>query len=300
MTAESPTEHAHALGRAAEFFRERQTRPGVLGRRLLGRPKSDDLPLVEHLIRERRRCTRPDGSVDHSLVRTAWTAWELLQLDCPSDNAGVVRMVGFILTRADQPGRFGETGVGLGSDLRLGTAFQGGGFSPGTAEESIAPLAFPSGVVGQSELDARFAASCFALRTVLRAREDRRAPVRRHVESLFAIRDMWESWEQDWTPELVFCALGALAHAPLEYRDRLGEITAHVVRHQRDDGTWAGADLLHALDALTQIPTADAREAVRHAIPALYSSGVDVDVFAEPANEERALIVLRALRTAGR
>ena len=61
-------------GRLAEYFQERKTRAGVLARRLLQIEAPDDQDLVEHLIRERHRKTRIDGSVDGALVATAWLA----------------------------------------------------------------------------------------------------------------------------------------------------------------------------------------------------------------------------------
>ena len=63
----------------------------MLARRMLGVEAPEEDVLVEHLIRERRRYTRMDGSSQGSLMTTAWATWELLQLDCPADHAVVVR-----------------------------------------------------------------------------------------------------------------------------------------------------------------------------------------------------------------
>jgi hypothetical protein len=118
-------------------------------------------------------------------METAWSAWELLQLGCPSDHPGVNRMVGYLLSRQDKAGRWGEgcseRRHGIGHCRHSVSGF----FSPGSRDESIAPLTLANGTVIASEYDARFAASCFALRVVLAAGQDRRSAVRQHVESLF-------------------------------------------------------------------------------------------------------------------
>ena len=75
------------------FVSGRRTRAAVVVRRLLGHPDPADAELSEHLIREIRRRTRIDGSMGGSLADTAWSAWELMELGCLTDCAGLVRMV---------------------------------------------------------------------------------------------------------------------------------------------------------------------------------------------------------------
>ena len=133
------SERAVARARLAEYFRDRKTRAGVLARRLLGTAAQADAMLTEHLIRERRLQTRIDGSMDGGLVPTAWAAWELLQLEAPADQAGVVRTVGFLLGRQEQPGRvFGEGCRPYMHERRLCSHHVGGFFSAAPEEHPVA------------------------------------------------------------------------------------------------------------------------------------------------------------------
>jgi hypothetical protein len=293
------TERSVARARLAEYFHDRKTRAGVLARRLLGTPAPDDAVLSEHLIRERRLQTRIDGSMDAGLVPTAWGAWELLQLEAPTDQAGVVRTVGFLLGRQEQPGRvFGEGCRPYMHERRLCSHYVGGFFSAAPEEHPVAPLTFPSGVVVSDERGARFAASCFTLRTVMRAGEDRREGVRRHVASLLDMDGLW-SWEDDaWSADARLFGFGAIASAPLDLRDRAARAMAGVLERQEPDGSWPGADLFHALDMVLQGPTPDARAAVARAAPPACRLLGD-EALEDAGGEERALIALRALAVAG-
>ena len=293
-------ERSAARARLAEYFRERKTRAGVLARRLLNAPAPDDAVLAEHLIRERRMQSRIDGSMDGGLIGTAWAAWELLQLEAPTDQAGVVRTVGFLLGRQEQPGRiFGEGCRPYMHERRLCSHYLGGFFSAAPEEHPLAPLTFPSGVVVSDERGARFAASCFALRVVIRAGEDRREGVQRHVASLLDLDSLW-SWEDEaWTPDARLFAFGAIASAPLAQRDRAAQRRAGVLERQGPDGSWPGADPFHALDMVLQGPTPEARAAVARAAPLLSGLILEDDALEREAGEERGLIALRALTVAG-
>jgi len=296
MNAPSP-EIEKALVGIAEFFGQRQTRAGVVARRLLGIPRPEDESLTNQLIAERRRRTRMDGSVPGWVVATTWSAWELLQLGCPPDHLGVSRMVGYVLARQDQPGRFGE---GC-SERRHGMGFcqhhLSGFFSPGSRDELLAPLTFPSGTVFVEEWDARFAASCFALRTVLQAREERRPAVIRHLDSLIELARRWERGEFAVHADLLFAALAAVAMAPLEYRQHAQSIARALLQRQEPDGSWSNATFWHALDALQLVTLAEVKESLRRSVPRIVSMQRDDGSFDETGNEEIALIALRALRT---
>lgn len=298
MTAVAQTDVRDAIERLAGFFRERQTRAGLLARRLLRRSAPGDPALADHLIRERRRKTRMNGSIGGSLVQTAWVAWEFLELDCPTDHAAVVRTIGYVLAQQDQPGHFAE---GCEPERHHGGLCRhhvSGFFSPGPQDEPAAPLSFPSGVAVDDDAAARFAASCFSLRVVLWAREDRREGVRRHIESLLQLPQLWETEGGPWSLDLRFFALGALASAPLEYRSRLAQLAARLLEHQQSSGTWPGTHLFHALDMLWHVPTAAAQEAIRRAVPLLCSMQHESGAFDAEQHEEPALIALRALSLA--
>ncbi len=300
MVATQARERSVIRDRLAEFFRDQKTRAGVLARRLLQREAPDDAELVEHLIRERRRKTRMDGSVDGALLPTAWLGWELLQLEAPMDNASVVRTVGFLLQQQDQPGRFfGEGCRPYLHERRWCSHYVGGFFSAGPAEQPIAPARFPTGAVVNEEQYARFATSCFALRTVIRAGEDRREGVHRHVASLLDLPGLWSEWGGTWSPDLVFFALGAVALAPLDLRGRAAQASAQVIARQQPDGSWPGADLFHALDMLLLVPTPEARDAVRRAVPFAGRLIQDGETLTEDTGAERGLVVLQAFALTG-
>jgi hypothetical protein len=271
----------------------------VLARRLLKIEAPDEDVLTEHLIRERRRNTRMDGSSQGSLVRTAWITWELLQLDTPPDHSGVVRTVGYLIPRQDQPGRcWGEGCSPERHDRRECQHFLSGFFAAGTADETLAPLRFPSGVELADEAEARFAASCFALRSVLRAGEDRRTSVRRHLQSLLDLPDLWVAGGR-WRTDLALFAIGALAFSPLDLRERMKTALASILARQGPDGDWPGASPFHAADMLLSVPTAEARWAVARTAPVLWSAVQAGGLIDGDEPEERALIALRSLLTTG-
>jgi len=266
----------HALERAARFFAQRETIAGVVARRVLGQPAPRDADLADHLIRERRRRSRLDGSLGGSLVLTARALWELLELGAERDHAAVVRLAGFLLQQQDRPGRWSDDGA-------AGTGF----FSPGLRTSPIAPLQLPSGTVFTDEEDARFVASCLALRAVLRAGHENRGPVIKHLESLLRLRIL--------EPHLGFVVLAAFGMAPPSYWTRIEPLVAEAARHQRDDGTWPDVTSFHAVDLLMSVPTRAARALVVRAAPYLASHQTPSGAFDPTENEAMALIGLRAL-----
>lgn len=268
-----------ALDKAAEFFRDRETRPGVIGRRLLGISRPEDDDLADHLLRERRRRSTMNGSIGHSLIETQRAAWEMLELGAPADNAGIVRMTGYLLKQQDAPGRWSEDGS-------AGDGF----FSPAPPGETVAPLELRSGTRFEDEDEARFVASCLALRTVLRAGHDQRASVRRHVERLLALRVL--------EPHLSFVALGAIGMAGPQYVQRIGVLMQAVEKTQRDDGSWPGVTIFHAVDMLLSVPTAAARACLVRAADHIVQHQVASGAFDPTESEEVALIAVRALDSA--
>lgn len=282
---------------ALEFFGERESRCAVLARRLGGHPRPHDEALTDHLIRERRRRTRMDGSMGGSLVDTAWVAWELLDLGCPPDHAAVVRTLGFVLGRQDTPGRFGEGCDDERHEGRRCHHYVSGFFSPGPRDESIAPLSFPSGITLRKEEPARFAASCFALRSALRGGAEGRAAIQRHLDSLLQLEPLWSGEHAGWPPDLMFFALGALAYGPLSTRPNVDRLANGIIGRQLEDGAWRGADLWHALEMLLSFSSAAARRAVGKAAP-LVLARQEADGGFDGGDEERTLIALRVLALA--
>jgi hypothetical protein len=270
---------AAELGGAAAFFASRETLHGVVARRILGHPAPQDRDLADHLIRERRRRSRLDGSIGGSLVATAQALWELLELGAERSNAGVVRLGGFLLAQQNRPGRWSDDGI-------AGDGF----FSPGPRSTTIAPLALPSGTVFTREDDARFVASCLTLRAVLRAGHEDRAPVVTHLESLLRLRVL--------EPHLGFVVLAALGMAPPTYWTRIDALVAEAARHQRDDGSWPDVTAFHAVELLLTVPTRAARLLIARAAPFIAARQVASGAFDATESEAIALTALRALITA--
>jgi hypothetical protein len=292
-------ELTRALEGVAEFFHQRQTRAGILARRALGISPPDDVLLADELIRERRRSTRLDGGVGGWVMATTWSAWELLQLGCPPDHTGLSRMVGYLLNQQNKPGRYGEGCSDRRHRIGHCHHFMEGFFSPATRDDAVAPVQFPSGVVIVNEWEARFAASCFALRTVLQARQEGRPLVRAHLNSLFHLAERWENQEFEAAPDLLFLASGCFAVAPLDDRQRSRNSFAALGARQLEDGTWEGASLFNALEALLLAPFPETSEAVKRAAPEVIRRQRTSGAFDEEENEEVALIALRTLRAHG-
>ena len=268
-----------ALEAAGRFFAHRETLHGVVARRLLGTPAPRDTELADHLIRERRRRSRLDGSINGSLPLTAQALWELLELGADRDHAAVVRLAGYLLEQQDRPGRWSDDGA-------AGAGF----FSPGPRTTPIAPLRLPSGTVFSGEDDARFVASCFALRAVLRAGHETRRHVVTHLESLLRLRVL--------EPHLGFVVLAALGMAPPVFWTRIEPLVAEVGRHQRDDGSWPDVTVFHAVDLLVTVPTRPARALVARAAAHIAAHQTPSGAFDSKETEAIALIGLRALLTA--
>lgn len=288
-----------ALAKGLAFFRDRKTWAGVVARRLLSHPDADDESLTHQLINERRRRTRMDGGISGWVVATSVSAWELLQLGCPHDHTGVVRMIGYLLSRQDQPGRFGEGCTPTRHAIGHCQHNLSGFFSPGSTDTPVAPLTFPSGVTVDDEWDARFAASCFTLRTIIQAHQDRRAGVIRHIEGLLDLHERWQRGEFEPPLVLIFFALNALAVAPITYRNRVQALADYVIGLQEPDGSWPTVSVIQALETMQSLALPSARAAIQRAAPLLITQQQPDGSFDPSGNEHVALIALQALKSLG-
>jgi hypothetical protein len=284
-----------AIERASAYFAARDTRQGVVARRLLGTPRPDDARLAETLMRERRARLRADGSVGGDLVATSWLAWELMDLGAAADTPMVRRPVGWILGRQEKDGAFAQGCTPRRHELKLCEHAIGGFFSYRSSGRTIRRLALPTGAAVTSDQGARFLASCIALRTVLRAGQDERTLVRRHVGSLLTLPKMWDSWGGLWAPTLTVSALAAIAWAPPPFRGQLPILAEHLALNQKPDGSWRNLDIVHAVDALVAVPLPQAKEAVALAAPRLAKMQTQKGIVGSgPYAEERTLVSLRA------
>lgn len=278
-----------ALEKLARWSDGRPTRPGILVRRALGTAMPGDDASARQLANNRRAETRMDGSVRGEFLTTAWLAIELMDLDHAADQAGTVRVIGYLLARQDEPGAYGGTNA---RPEHRGRTFPGF-FSPGDPAQSVAPLTLPNGAIIADDADARFAASCIALRGVLKARQEKRPQVLRHTESLAQLAQHWGGP----IPLVLACStLHGLALSEPPMRDAIPGLIARIAVDQQD-GTWPQADLFHVLQALLAVPDPDATTLIQRAIPGLITrqradGAFDGD---EAISEERAWIATRAL-----
>ena len=284
-----------ALERASLYFAERQTRAGYVARKLLGVPHPEDDRLAQAQVRERRGKLRSDGSHGGDLVQTAWALWELMDLGLPRDAAPIQKAASWMLARQDKDGAFGLSCSPKRHEMKACEHFIGGFFAYRTSGRTIGRLTLPTGTSATSDSGARFLASCFALRSVLRAGKDDRTLVRRHAGSLLALPRLWDTWGGPWSPVLMAGALAAIAWAPEPFRNQLPILAEHLALNQRPDGSWRNLDIVHAVDALVTVPLPQARESVALAAPRLaklqtQKGTIGTGTYAE----ERTLVAVRA------
>jgi hypothetical protein len=258
-----------AFARVASFLVNRDTRPGLLARQFTDHTMQADPKLAQILSSERRARTKMDGSIDGSLVRTAWAAWEMMDLGEASTHGGLDRLVSWTQ-----------------SHIEAGSALP-------SADQP--PLTLPSGAVFVDGDSATFAARSLGLRVLLRARRETRPGIDRLVDRL-------ANGPQPPTLDLSACALAALALVPPPHRRHLDGLINRMGRAQGSDGGWADADLFHMLEALVLAGIRPARGVIAKAAPAVAALARDDGSFDDPphtaVHEERALIGLRALQIA--
>jgi len=252
-----------AIAKLEALFHDRDTRPGVLARQMLGKQKPGDATLSELLRNERPARTRMDGSIGDSLLDTAWAAWEMMDLGLDALDGGLDRLVSWVLGRIEAP----------------------------VPTEAPAPITLPNGLVLPAAGDATYATRALAVRTLVRARHGDRPGVAAVVREL-------AQGPQPPTLDLSASVLGALALAPPEHRHHLDGLIGRIGTAQDDDGTWPGADLFQMLEALVLAGVRPARALIAKAVPALLDRQRDTGAFDDPPHEERALIGLRALQVA--
>lgn len=267
----------------------RMTRPGIVIRRALGNATPEDEASARQLANNLRAETRMDGSVRGEFLTTAWRAIELMDLDHAADQAGTVRVIGYLLTRQDEPGAYGGTNA---RPEHRGRTFPGF-FSPGDPGRPIAPLTLPNGATFTDDADARYAVSCIALRAALKARLEKRPQIQQHTESL---AELARHWGGPIPLPLACSTLHGLALAEPPMRDAIPGLIERIAAGAAG-GAWADADLFHVLQALLAVPHPEATTLIQGAMPALIArQAADGGFDGEGAiGEERAWIATRAL-----
>ncbi|HKT61903.1 MAG TPA: hypothetical protein VJQ46_17735 [Gemmatimonadales bacterium] len=291
----SPT----AVERLALYFGAMRSRQALLARAELGVADAGDPALAAQLAQELAAEVRPDGSVRGAPVPTIWRVHELLDLGRDARDPVLSRALGCVLQRQNAPGAYGEGCDKTRHTQRICEHFLRGFFSAAPAAERVAPITLPSGKVFRAEPAARFAVSCLALRAVLRAGLRDHPPVAVHLDSLRALAKQWTDWNGLFAPDVIVSGLHALALSGPALSPTVERLVHLVAGKQHDDGHWEGADLFQTLQALVATGLPAARAAVRRAVPALEERQRADGTFGATAQQERALIGLRALRWAG-
>ena len=286
---------AAAIDRLALYFGTERTRQGLLAREALGLTDANDTALARRLRDEMARGLRPDGTVAGGAVPTIWRVHELLDLGEPRDGPVIARPLAWVLDQQDRPGTFHDGCDRARHARQLCQHFLAGFFAPGPPAQRLAPVTLPNGKVFRVEPAARFAISCLALRAVLRAGGGARPSVQRHIQSLARVSEQWAEWNGYFSPDTVVAGLHALAMAGPEHRDVVHRLVGVVTSNQGVEGEWAGADLFHVVDALLAAGTLEAQVTVRRATTALAARQRADGTFGTVAQQERALIGLRAL-----
>jgi len=287
------------LERLALYFGALRTRQALLARADLGLADPDDTALSAQLAQDLAAELRPDGSVGGAVMPTIWRAHELMDLGRWPDDPALSRVLGWVLQRQDAPGAYGEGCDKTRHAQRICEHYVRGFFSPAAASERVAPITLPNGKAFRAEPAAGFAISCLALRAVLRAGMGEQPAVARHLESLRSLGEGWTDWTGLFAPDVIVAGLHALALGGPSFRPTVERLVQLVASRQRVDGQWDTADLFQAIEALLATGLPAARAVVRRAVPALEERQRADGTFGATAQQERALIGLRAIRWAG-
>jgi hypothetical protein len=290
----SPT----TLERLALYFGAVRTRQGILARAALGTPGAGDAALTQELAGAMSAELKPDGTIMGGAVPTIWRAHELLDLGRDAADPALVTLLAWLMGRQGEPGAYGEGCDKVRHAQRICGHWARGFFSPAPAEVRVAPITLPNGKAFRVESAARFAISCLGLRAALRAGLGDRPGPAQHLESLRLLAEQWTSWNGSFVPDVIVAGLHALALGGPEARASVEQLVGMIAAHQAPDGLWPNADPLATLEALHATGLEAARTAVGRALPALAERQRPDGTFGVMAQQERALIALRASRWA--
>jgi hypothetical protein len=251
--------------------------------------------LSQRLLDRMRSEARGDGSVTGAVVPTIWRAHELMDLGCAGEEESCRRVMEWVLALQGKPGAFSQGCSRTRHAHRVCEHFISDFFSPAPPEQRLAPVMLPNGKVFRAEPAARFAISCLALRAALRGRLESRPPIDRHLASLLQLQEQWSDWCGYFAGDAIVAAIHALAFVSRSGSELRSRLCSIIARQQASDGTWPAADLFHTLETLLALGTPEARAAVRRAVPALLARQRMDGSFGSTAQQERALIALRAL-----
>jgi hypothetical protein len=288
------------VARLALYFGAQPSRPAILARLALGHPSPRDPDLALELRQRLAAELRPDGSLHGASLPTIWRVHELLDLGEPNDGRPIRAATRWLGALQGRSGAFGEGCDKRRHARRACEHFLVGFFSPAPPEQRITPVTLPNGKVFRAEPAARFALSALALRAMLRAGESSRPPVRRHLESLARFAEQWSAWGSALAPDAIVAGMHALAEAGPPWSDATNRLLTVVAERQGADGGWSEVDLFPVLDMLLAVGSPEALAVVSRALPALAARQRSDGTFGATAQQERALIGLRAAVRTGR
>jgi hypothetical protein len=216
-----------------------------------------------------------------------------MDLGCAGEEEDCQRVMEWVFALQGKPGAFSQGCSRIRHAHRVCEHFISGFFSPAPPEQRFAPVMLPNGKVFRTEPAARFAISCLALRAALRGRLESRPSVDRHLASLLQLQERWSDWSSYFAGDAIVAGIHALAFS--SRGELLTRLSSIIATHQAHDGTWPTADFFHTLETLLALGTPDAREAVRRSVSALLARQRMDGSFGSTAQQERALIALRAL-----
>lgn len=287
----SPT----AVERLALYFGALRTRQGLLARAALGTPDPGDEALAQALATAMSGELRPDGTVGGGALATIWRAHELLDLGRDGSDPALAAIIAWVLASQDRPGAYGTGCDKARHAQRVCMHYASGFFSPAPAEVRVAPITLPNGKVFRVEPAARFAISCLGLRALLRAGLGHLPAARQHVESLRLLSEQWTGWSGFFAPDAMVAGLHALALADAGKGVSVGPVVEMIAAHQGPDGLWNNTDTFAMLEALQATGLDAARQAAQRALSTLVARQRVDGTFGVMAQQERALIVLRAI-----
>ena len=291
----NPAQVQEGLERLSLFFSSTGTRQGILARRALGAPARDDDVLTRSLVEQMGQEALGENHAPGAAVPIIWRAHELLDLGCGTDHPTGSRVLAEVLALQGKPGAFSHGCSRTRHAHRVCEHFISGFFSPAPPEQRLAPVMLPNGKVFRAEPAARFAVSCLALRAALRGRFANRAAIERHFVSLIQLSEQWNQWNGYFAGDAIVAGIHALACGSSVRANILDRLSSVIAAQQAVDGSWPGADLFATLEALLALRTREAHAAVRRAVPAVLSRQRLDGSFGSTAQQERALIALRAL-----
>ena len=290
----SPT----ALERLTLYFGLMPTRQGILARAALGTPGAGDAALVQELAAGMSAELRPDGTIMGGAVPTIWRAHELLDLGRGAADPTLATLLAWLMGRQGLPGAYGEGCDKARHAQRVCDHWVRGFFSPAPTEVRMAPITLPNGKAFRVESAARFAISCLGLRAAFRAGLGDHPGTQQHLESLRLLAEQWTSWNGSIVPDMMVAGLHALALSGPTAQADVERLVTMIAAQQAPDGLWPNADLFATLEALHATGLEAARTAIGRALPALAERQRADGTFGTMAQQERALIALRAFRWA--